>query len=154
MASPAATLDDLVRRAQARPRIRVAVVAADQSIVLQSVKQAEMAGLIEPRLIGDRDAILAIADKNGIEIDRSAIIGTTGDAEAARFGVDLVRNGNADTVMKGQIHTDVLMRALLDTERGLRLPGRRVSHVFMIDVPTYPKLFLSLIHISEPTRPY
>lgn len=141
MVSQMATLDDLVKRAQGRPPVRVAVVAADQGLVLESVKQAEKAGIVEPRLIGDRDAILARAGEIGIETDRWPIIAANGEAQSARAGVDLVRNGDADVVMKGQIHTDVFMRALLDAEHGLRLPGKRVSHVFIIDIPTYPKLF-------------
>lgn len=140
MASPAATLDDLIERARAHAPIRVAVVAADQGLVLQTVEQARALGLIEPRLIGDPDAILACAGDAGIEIDRAAIVAAAGEAGAARAGVDLVRNADADAVMKGYIHTEAFMRALLDTDRGLRVPGRRVSHVFMVDIPTYTKL--------------
>lgn len=140
MVSQAATLKDLVEAAQAHAPIRVAVVAADQGLVLETVREAASLGLIEPRLIGDPDAILACAEDAHVEIDPAAIITAKSDAEAARAGVDLVWTGDADAVMKGQIHTDVFMRALLDAERGLRVPGQRVSHVFMVDIPTYPKL--------------
>ena len=140
MVSQAATLKDLVEAAQAHAPIRVAVVAADQGLVLETVREAASLGLIEPRLIGDPDAILACAEDAHLEIDPDAIVTAKSDAEAARAGVDLVWTGDADAVMKGQIHTDVFMRALLDAERGLRVPGQRVSHVFMVDIPTYPKL--------------
>ena len=135
-----ATLEDLVARAKERTPIRVAVVAADQGLVLETVQEAVALGLIEPRLVGDPDAILACAASSNVEIDRAAIISAKSDPDMARAGVDLVRNGDADAVMKGHIHTDAFMRALLDTDRGLRLPGRRVSHVFMVDIPAYPKL--------------
>ena len=135
-----ATLEDLVARAKERTPIRVAVVAADQGLVLETVQEAVALGLIEPRLVGDPDAILACAASSNVEIDRAAIVSAKSDAETARAGVDLVRNGDADAVMKGHIHTDAFMRALLDTDQGLRLPGRRVSHVFMVDIPAYPKL--------------
>ena len=140
MVSQAATLKDLVEAAQAHAPIRVAVVAADQGLVLETVREAASLGLIEPRLIGDPDAILACAEDAHVEIDPDTIVTAKSDAEAARAGVDLVRTGDADAVMKGQIHTDAFMRALLDAERGLRVPGQRVSHVFMVDIPTYPKL--------------
>jgi phosphotransacetylase len=135
-----ATLEDLVARAKERTPIRVAVVAADQGLVLETVQEAVALGLIEPRLVGNPDAILACAASSNVEIDRAAIISAKGEADTARTGVDLVRNGDADAVMKGHIHTDAFMRALLDTDRGLRLPGHRVSHVFMVDIPAYPKL--------------
>ena len=135
-----ATLEDLVARAKERTPIRVAVVAADQGLVLETVQEAVALGLIVPRLVGDPDAILACAASSNVEIDRAAIISAKSDPDMARAGVDLVRNGDADAVMKGHIHTDAFMRALLDTDRGLRLPGRRVSHVFMVDIPAYPKL--------------
>ncbi len=135
-----ATLEDLVVRAKAQGPIRVAVVAADQGLVLESVQQAVALGLIEPRLIGDPDAILACADAVGMEIGPHEIVGAASEDEAARIGADLVRHGNADAVMKGNIHSDAFMRALLDAERGLRVPGQRVSHVFMVDIPAYPKL--------------
>jgi phosphotransacetylase len=140
MANHPATLDDLVARAKECAPIRVAVVAADQGLVLQTVQEAVTLGLIEPRLVGDPDAILACAEAARVEIDPDTIVTAESDTEAARTGVDLVRNGDADTVMKGHIHTDAFMRTLLDTERGLRLPGQRVSHVFMVDIPAYPKL--------------
>lgn len=140
MVSQAATLDDLLKRAKAHAPIRVAVIAADQGLVLKTVREAISLGLIESRLVGDPDAILACADAVGMEIDPHKIIAARSESEAARAGVDLVHQGNADAVMKGNIHTDAFMRALLDKDLGLRVPGRRVSHVFMVDIPTYPKL--------------
>lgn len=135
-----ATLDDLVALAKERAPIRVAVVAAAQGLVLETVQEAAALGLIEPRLIGDPDAILACAASSNVEINRASIVSARSEAEMARLGVDLVRNGDAEVVMKGHIHTDAFMRALLDTDQGLRLPGRCVSHVFMVNIPTYPKL--------------
>lgn len=140
MANQAETLKDLVEAAQAHAPIRVAVVAADQGLVLETVREAASLGLIEPRLIGDPDGILACAKDAHVEIDRGAIVNAKSDAEAARAGVDLVRAGDADAVMKGNIHTDIFMRALLDKDRGLRVPAQRVSHVFMVEIPAYPKL--------------
>lgn len=140
MASPVASLDNLVERAKTHTPIRVAVIAAGQSLVLQALRDAVSIGLVEPRLVGQPDAILRCAKEAAFEVDRAAIVDAQSEAEAARKGVDLVRNAEADVVMKGHIHTDIFMRALLDKENGLRVPGRRVSHVFMVENPAYPKL--------------
>lgn len=140
MAEPIATLDDLVKRAQAHDPIRVAVVAAEQDLVIESVHQAASLGLVAPRFIGDPSAIETSAAEAGQSVDPVATIPASGNGDAARIAVDLVHRGEADAVMKGRVHTDTLMHALLDPNRGLRLPGRRVSHVFMVDIPTYPKL--------------
>ena len=139
MASPA-NLSDLINQAQACAPIRVAVVAADQGLVLETVREAVSLGLIEPRLIGDPDAILVCAKEAKLDVDPKQITSATAREDAARMAVELVRKGDADAIMKGHIHTDGFMRPLLDADRGLRLPGQRVSHVFMVDIPTYPKL--------------
>lgn len=133
-------LDELVARARRHPAIRVAVVAAAQGLVLKTVKEATSLGLIEAKLIGDRDAILQCAKDVDLDIKVDGIISATDEAMAARHGVELVKSGDADAVMKGHIHTETLMKAMLNTTSGLKRPDRRVSHVFMVDVPTYPKL--------------
>lgn len=140
MANPAANLQNLVERAKKLTPIRVAVIAAGQRLVLQALRDAVSVGLVEPRLVGPPDAILRCAKEAAFEVDRVAIVAAESEAEAARKGVELVRTGEADSVMKGNIHTDIFMRALLDKDRGLRVPGRRVSHVFMVENPAYPKL--------------
>ncbi|KUO65391.1 MAG: phosphate acetyltransferase [Alphaproteobacteria bacterium BRH_c36] len=140
MARSPSNLDELVARARTHPPIRVAIVAAAQGLALKTVKEATSLGLIEAKLIGDRDAILQCAKDADLDIKADGIISATDEAMAARQGVELVKSGNADAVMKGHIHTDTLMKALLNSTSGLRRPDRRVSHVFMVDVPTYPKL--------------
>ena len=137
---PTATLRDLIERATAQPPIRVAVVNADQGIVLETIRDAQALGLIEPLLIGNRGSILTHAKDWNIPLDPDPIVAVGNETDAARRGLELIRSGEADAVMKGQIHTDNFMRALLDQDLGLRLPGRRVSHVFMVDIPAYPKL--------------
>ncbi|MBU2582246.1 MAG: bifunctional enoyl-CoA hydratase/phosphate acetyltransferase [Alphaproteobacteria bacterium] len=140
MSESPANLDELIGRAKMRPTIRVAVVEAHQALVVKAVHEATLLGLIEATLIGNRDAILKCTKDVGLTIEADQIIGTTDAAAAARKGVELVKSGHVDAVMKGNIHTDIVMRALLDSKSGLRVPFRRVSHVFLVDVPTYPKL--------------
>jgi phosphotransacetylase len=97
-------------------------------------------GLVEPLLLGAPDAILALCRELDWAADPAWIIPTASDAESAARAVTMVRHGEADVLMKGNIHTDLLLRAVLDTDSGLRLPGRRVSHVFLVDVPGHDRL--------------
>lgn len=135
-----ATLDDLVQQARDGEPIRVAVVNAAQTAVLETLRDAVRLGIAEPVLIGRSVEIAEIAATLAWEIDPASVVEADSEADAARRGVELVRDGHADALMKGQIHTDAFMRALLDGEHGLREPGSRVSHVFLVDVPNHPRL--------------
>lgn len=136
----ATKLQQLIDQSKGLGPIRVAVVNAAQEVVLETIRAATEIGIIEPILIGEAKAIRENAARAGIGITADLIIDAKGDAAAAAAGVALVRDGKADVVMKGLIHTDVFMRAILDSEHGLRLPGRRCSHVFLCDIPSYSKL--------------
>ncbi len=135
-----ATLDDLVQQARHGDPIRVAVVNAAQAAVLETLRDAVRLGIAEPVLIGRCVEIAKVAATLGWELDLASVIEADSEADAARRGVELVRAGRADALMKGHIHTDAFMRALLDSEHGLRQPGSRVSHVFLVDIPNYPRL--------------
>ncbi|XKE44195.1 bifunctional enoyl-CoA hydratase/phosphate acetyltransferase [Halomonas organivorans] len=132
------TLDDLIQTARGSPPLRIAVVNAAQTAVLETLREATSLGIAEPVLIGRSSEILEQATALGWEIDPLKVIEADSEAQATRTGVELVRAGHADALMKGHIHTDTFMHALLDD--GLRQPGRRVSHVFLVDLPDYPRL--------------
>ncbi len=140
MAPHIETLSDLIERARALKPIRVAVVDAAQELVIETVREAHALGFVEPCLIGVPESIERVCSKLGWAADGRWIVPSPTDAASAAKAVDLFRDGEVDAIMKGNVHTDVLMRALLAKENGLRLPGRRVSHVFVTDVPSYPKL--------------
>lgn len=135
-----ATLDDLIQQTRGTAPIRVAVVNAAQAAVLETLREATRLGIAEPLLIGRPAEIVEAASALGWEIDPASVIEADSEADAARRGVELVHGGQADALMKGHIHTDAFMRALLDGEQGLRQPGSRVSHVFLVDVPDCPRL--------------
>ncbi len=120
--------------------VRVAVVDAAQSVVLETLRDATLLGLVEPRLVGDPDAILGVCRDLNWPADPEWIIPAASDTEAATRAVAMVRRGEADVLMKGNLHTDVLMRAVLDSETGLRMPGRRCSHIFLVDVLGHDRL--------------
>ena len=140
MAKRLETLSDLVAQARKRSPIRVAVVDAAQGLVVETLREAVTLGIVDPRLIGDANAIKRACAQAGWECLDEWVVPAPSDAAAAATAAEMISDGDADAVMKGNIHTDVLMRALLDKERGLRLPGRRVSHVFVVEAPDYPRL--------------
>lgn len=133
-------LKDLVEQACGLEPIRVAVVDAAQGLVIETIREAHALGIVEPRLIGVPEAIDDACRSVGFEPRDEWIVPARSDPEAAAKAVHLVRTGAADAVMKGNIHTDAFMRALLDKRTGLRVPDRRVSHVFVTEVPNHPKL--------------
>ncbi|VAW17396.1 Phosphate acetyltransferase [hydrothermal vent metagenome] len=140
MAMQFGTMKDLIDRAQDFDPIKVAVVDAAQGLVIETLAEAHGLGIVEPALIGDPEAIKNVAKAHDWPLRDGWIIAASDDVAAAAKAVRMVRDGAADAVVKGNIHTDILLRALLDTDQGLRLPGRRVSHVFVTDIPAYPKL--------------
>jgi phosphate acetyltransferase len=125
---------DLLEKAQRHPPIATAVAGAESPVALESARLAAEAGLIEPVLIGDARAITATAADIGWDISPLRVIATDNEAGAAGAATALARDGEVAAVMKGHIHTDALMRAVIDRDRGLRT-GRRISHVFYMTAP-------------------
>lgn len=134
-------LEELVEAAQERGCKRVAVAAAANSLVLQSLKRAQDMGLIEPWLVGRADEIRAAAAEVDLEFDDECIIHTETTVESAGRSVELVRQGKADMLMKGHLHTDDFLRAVLRSETGLRT-DRLLSHCFILQIPSYHKLLV------------
>mgnify|MGYP001819937431 FL=1 len=134
-------LHELVEIAQENPPTRVAVAAAAHKLVLQSVQRSVERGLIVPLLVGIEEEIRKQADEIDWDLGDELIIPTSTNHAAADAAVDLVRQGEAQVLMKGYLHTDEMLRAILRQEKGLRT-DRLLSHVFVLEVPTYHKLLL------------
>ena len=132
-------LQDLVDLAQENPPTPVAVAAAAHKLVLQSVQRAVSLGLIVPLLVGREEDIRAEAAAIGWELHDEQIVSTETNREAAAAAVELVRQGRAKVLMKGYLHTDEMLHAVLRRETGLRT-DRLLSHVFVLEGPTYHKL--------------
>ena len=109
----------------------------EESALLGAVESGD-AGIIVPILVGPEPVIRKLAAEVGISLDGIEIVDVEGPAASAARAVELVRERRARMVMKGSLHTDEIMRAIVNRDTGLRTT-RRVSHVFMFDVPTYPK---------------
>jgi len=131
----------LLHAAQALPAIRVAVAHPCNAEALQAAIESRDEGLIEPVLVGPRARIEAIAKDAGIALDGVEIVDAEHSHAAAAAAVLLAREGKVAAVMKGSLHTDELLHAVLDRDNGLRT-ARRVSHAFLMDVPNYPRPLL------------
>ena len=133
---------DLLNSRKGLKPIRVGVVNATQKVVLETMRDAHKLGLVEPILIGDSGAIRELSALTGLRICADRVIDAKSGSAAAAAGIKLVHDQKVDVLMKGQIHTDTLMHAVLDSEDGLRVPGRRVSHAFLCDIPAYFKFLI------------
>jgi phosphate butyryltransferase len=124
----------LLEAARNLPALRTAVVCPGDSTVLKGVMLAVKAGLIVPLLVGPRAATEAAARKIEVGIGAFEIVDADDDQDAARRAVALVREGHAANLMKGNLHSDVFLAEVIRKEGGLR-GSRRLSHVFVIDLP-------------------
>ena len=143
MAGRATNLQHLIDQARTFEPTRVAVADAVQRVVLETLREAHALGFVEPRLVGKPETIAQLCKTIGWDVTKDWIVPAeidATDAAVAAKAVELARTGEADVIMKGHLHTDVLMHALLDKERGIRVPGRRVSHLFIVELPSHPKL--------------
>ncbi|WP_332672265.1 bifunctional enoyl-CoA hydratase/phosphate acetyltransferase [Aromatoleum sp.] len=104
---------------------------------LRGPVQAAQAGLVDPVLVGPEAKIRAVAEQEGLDLKGFRIVDVPHSHASAETAVALARDGIVEALMKGSLHTDELMSAVLSKTGGLRT-ARRVSHVFMADVPTYP----------------
>lgn len=135
--------DRLLAACAGLPPLPTAVVCPDDPASLEGALLARDAGLIAPVLIGAEAAIRHTAAGLGRSLDGISIVDVSDDAGAAARAVRLVHEGAARAVMKGHLHTDTLLSAVVRRDGGLRA-GRRVSHVYVLDLPGHPQpLFIS-----------
>jgi len=118
--------------------IATAVVHPCDAASLIGALEARDKTLITPILVGPEDRIKAVAAEESLNIDGLEIVDAKHSHASAQAAVRLVREGKAQALMKGALHTDEVMSAVVDKVTGLRTE-RRMSHVFVLDVPTYPK---------------
>ena len=126
----------LLAAARERPPVTTAVVHPCDPVALESVVEAGRIGLIKPILVGPAAKIRAAAQKGGFDIAALPLIDAAHSHEAADKGVALVREAKAEALMKGSLHTDELMGAVVARDTGIRT-ARRISHCFVMDVPSH-----------------
>lgn len=126
--------DKLLEMAEPLPAIPTAVIAPEDPNSLRGALLAAKHTIIDPILVGDEVAILETASKAGISLDGVTIVHAASHREAAALGVAMIHQGRAHAIMKGYLHTDDLLRPIVSSNGGLRT-GRRLSHIFVMDVP-------------------
>lgn len=133
-------LSELIDRAKDKPKQRIAVAAAEDKAVLMSIRDAYKKAIVEPILIGDKAKMEAIAQTVDLDLSNIQIVhNDEGAAASANLAVSMVKNGEADVLMKGFVSTSTLLKAVLDKENGLR-KGKIISHVAFFESPYYHKL--------------
>lgn len=128
----------LLQRCQTLEPAITAVAHPCERTALTAVVEAAEARLIAPILVGPQQKIREVAVEAGLNIDPYPIEDVPHSHAAAAKAVELVRLARAEVLMKGSLHTDELMSAVVSSATGLRA-GRRISHAFVMSVPTYPK---------------
>ena len=125
------------------PPVSCAIVHPCDRVSLLGPIEAAKRGIIQPVLIGPEERIREVARAEGIDLDPYRIVDVPHSHAAAQRAVELARAGEVESLMKGSLHTDELMGAVVKPETGLRT-ARRISHVFVMDVPAYPRpLFIT-----------
>lgn len=139
--APTSRLRAFIDQAKKYEPLRTGVVYPCDQVSLQGAAEAAAEGLIMPVLVGPSALIRAAAEAAKIDISSYEIVEAATAPEAAALAVSLAREGKVAALMKGSLHTDEYMGAVVNKEKGLRV-GRRLSHCFVIDVPTYKFPFL------------
>jgi len=137
---PVQRLADLMAKGQGLPPVRCAVVHPCDEQALQGAVDAAERGLIEPVLVGPQERIRSLADAARLDIGAFRLVSSAHSHDSAELSARLAAAGEVEGLMKGSLHTDELMSAVL-AQPGLRTK-RRLSHVFRFDVPMYDKPLL------------
>jgi len=133
--------EQLLAQCQSRPPIPTVVAHPCDITSLTGAIEAAKLGVITPILVGPGAKIAEAAASAGIELGEVEVIDVPHSHFAAVKSVEQIREGRAEILMKGSLHTDELMAAVVSRNGGLRT-GRRISHVFIMDVPTYHKVLI------------
>ncbi len=133
--------DSVLKKAQNLTPCAMAIAGADHDVALESALACHKARLIEPVLIGNREKITSLLKARNVGVSTFQIIDAADEKACAEIAVKLAFDGEVSSLMKGQIHTDTLLRAVLNKEFGLTT-GTRLSHVFHMTMPGSDKTLL------------
>ncbi len=135
-------LEALVRQGT---RKRLVLAMAEEEDGLKAAVAAAGQGVVEPVLVGNEREVREVARREGLDLGSFRLVPAEGERECAARAVELVRQGQAEVLMKGRTSTSTLMKAVLDSTAGLKGPGL-LSHLTLIQSPAYPKL----LFMSDP----
>ena len=135
-ARPHAKYERLVERARKHPAMAPAGAHPCDAVSLESAVEAARLGLLTPILVGPAVRLTDVAARAGLDISAFDIVDSRHSHDSAAKAVELVKAGRAEALMKGSLHTDELMGAVVARESGIRT-ARRISHCFVMDVPSH-----------------
>jgi phosphate acetyltransferase len=136
-AQPHDKYDRLIAAAQKEATIKVAVAHPCDDVSLRGAVEAKRLRLIEPILVGPIARIRSVASQAGLDIGAMELVNSEHSHDSAAKAVQLVTAGRVEALMKGSLHTDELMSAVVSKQSGIRT-ARRISHCFIMDVPGHP----------------
>lgn len=136
------SFDEVLAAVAEYPVKKVAVAAAGDYTVVQAAKRATEEGVAELVLVGDEKKIRGLSEEYGYRLEKGSVVNEPVPEKAALKAVELVHTGKADVLMKGYIHTDDFLRAVLDRTVGLR-SGCRMSHVFACRLSAFDRFILA-----------
>jgi phosphate acetyltransferase len=128
----------LIARANVKPAVKTAIIWPCNEVSLGGAFQASKDRLIVPVLVGSEARIRSLAETMQLDLGSTQIVDASDSRSAAVRAVEMARKGEVQMLMKGALHTDELMSAVVSRDGGMRT-GRRISHVFALDVPAYHK---------------
>lgn len=135
-------LDQLFEVLKSKPRKRLVAAYANDDHTIEAVSMAVDMGIVEATLVGDETTIKSVCAAHSIDPTKFRIVQENDEMKAASKAVELINNGEGDVLMKGLVSTDKYMRAILNKEKGLLPPKAVLSHVTVVQVPTYHKLLI------------
>lgn len=135
-------LDQLFDILRSKPRKRLVAAFANDAHTIEAVSMAVDMGIVEATLVCDEATMKRVCAEHNIDPNKFKIVQEADEMKAARKAVELINNGEGDVLMKGLVSTDKYMRAILDKEKGLLPPKAVLTHVTVVQVPTYPKLLI------------
>jgi phosphate acetyltransferase len=127
----------LIDAATAAESVKTAVAHPCDEVSLRGAVEAARLGLIDPIIVGPTQRIKDVATEHGLDIHAFRVVDAQHSHDSAAKAVELVRNGEAEALMKGSLHTDEVMSAVVARDTGIRT-SRRISHCFVLDVPGHP----------------
>lgn len=135
-------LDQLFDVLKSKPKKRLVAAYANDDHTIEAVSMAVDMGIVEATLVGDEATIKNVCASHNIDPAKFRIVQENDEMKAANKAVELINNGEGDVLMKGLVSTDKYMRAILNKEKGLLPPKAVLSHVTVVQVPTYHKLLI------------
>ncbi|OQX71690.1 MAG: hypothetical protein B6D62_01570 [Candidatus Cloacimonas sp. 4484_275] len=135
-------LEQLIEMAKANPKKHLIAAYGQDIYTIRAIREAIDMGFLEATLVGDENVIKEICEKNKIDSGKFNIVHEPDEMKSGRLSVALINEGKGDILMKGLISTDKYLKCILNKEEGLMIPKATLTHIALVQVPTYPKLMI------------